>query len=328
MGKSKLGKLIFCLLATTLFLTACGGLGGKESSKKDDKFVIGISQLAEHPALDATRQGFEDGIKDLGIDGEIVYQNAQGDITIALSIAEKFVKDRVDLIYTIATPAAQAAKQATGEIPILFSAVTDPVVDELIESLERPGGNITGTSDKSPMEEQLALFKEIDSSIEKIGIVFNTSESNSKIQVDMAEEMGEMLGLEIISMGISNINDMPQAMDSLVKKVDGIYTITDNMVASAINVVSQKATSNGLVSVGAEEAHVAGGILISKGISYYELGRQTAQMAKEILVEGKSPANIPAQTSNKIEKTFNEETLKTLNLDINSNIFKDAKKID
>ncbi len=329
MRKNKFSKLAVLLLAITLLLTACSTVNtqGKNSQDKN-KFVIGINQLAEHPALDDARRGFEDGLKELNMDVEINYQNAQGNIPTATTISQKFVKDKVDLIYTIGTSAAQSAKQATDEIPILFNAVTDPVEAELIESMEVPGGNITGTSDVSPMDKQLQLFKDLDENINKVGIIYNTSEPNSQVQVEMAKELAPSIGLEIVAMGVSNINDISQTVDSLAKKVDGIYTITDNMVASAINVVSKKAIANSLITVGAEESHVSGGILITDGISYYELGKQTAQMAKEILVDDKSPANIPSETARTIKKVLNKDTLKALNLDENNEVFKEETKMN
>ncbi len=327
MMKNKVSKLIMILILTSIVLSGCSTANTSNNSDDWD-FVIGISQLAEHPALDDAREGFEDGLKELGINAKIIYQNAQGDIPTTVSIAQKFVKDEVDLIYAIATPAAQSAKQATKDIPILFSAVTDPVAAQLIDSMENPGGNITGTSDESPMDKQLQLFKDLDKNINKIGIIYNTSEPNSQVQVEMAKELAPSLGLEIIPIGISNINDIPQTVDSMIKKVDGIYTITDNMVASAINVVSDKAINNKIITVGAEDSHVSGGILITDGISYYELGKQTARMAKEILVDGKSPANIPAETASNTKKVFNEKTLEVLKIDKNNKVFNDATKIN
>ena len=341
--KKGIVKLLVLLLITMLVFTGCSA--NDTPSKEEDTvtnesqsseqnapeeiiFNIGISQLADHPALDDARRGFEDGLKELGVNAKISYQNSQGDIPTSLTIAEKFVKDKMDLIYAIATPAAQSAKQATSDIPIIFSAVTDPVDAELVDSMENPGGNVTGTSDLTPMDRQLQLFKDLDSSIEKVGIVFNTSEPNSQIQVDMAKELAPSIGLEIVEVGISNINDIPQALDSMIRKVDAIYTITDNMVASAINVVSEKAIANKLVTVGAEDSHVKGGILITDGLSYYELGRQSAGMAKEILVDGKSPANIPSATSENTEKVFNEETLKALGLDENNPALNGAEKVE
>lgn len=326
MKKGKMSSLIAVVLIGMIVLAGCS-VGNNKVESDEKVFKIGISQLAEHPALDDTRKGFEDGLKELGINTKIIYQNAQGDIPNTISISQKFVKDKVDLIFAIATPAAQSAKQATSEIPIIFSAVTDPVLSGLIDSIKNPGANITGTSDVSPIDRQLQLFKDLDSNIKKVGIIFNTSEANSQVQVDTAKEIALNLNLEIIEVGISTISDIPQAVDSIVKKVDAIYTITDNMVASAINIVSNKAIENNLITVGAEDSHINGGILITDGISYYELGKQSARMAKEILIDGKSPANIPSESSINTKKAFNESTLKSLKLDENNSVFKDATKI-
>ncbi len=328
MKKGKVSKLMALGLAGLVMLTGCTSSNNEVSAKGNKVFKIGISQLAEHPALDDARRGFEDGLAELGVEAQITYQNAQGDIPNSVSIAQKFVKDKVDLIYAIATPAAQSAKQATKDIPIIFSAVTDPVLAELVDSMEKPGGNVTGTSDASPMDRQLQLFKDLDNNIKNIGIIFNTSEPNSQVQVEMAKELSKDLGLNIVEVGISTISEIPQAVDSIIKKVDGIYTITDNMVASAINVVAEKAIENNLITVGGEDSHVNGGILITDGISYYELGKQSARMAKEILVDGKSPANIPSETSANATKVFNENTLKALKLDENNKVFKTAEKIN
>ncbi|HCO18632.1 MAG TPA: BMP family ABC transporter substrate-binding protein, partial [Tissierellales bacterium] len=243
------------------------------------------------------------------------------------AIAQKFVSDKVDLIYAIATPAAQSSKQATSEIPVLFSAVTDPVASGLISSMESPGGNVTGTSDATPMKEQLSMFKKLDPSIKKIGILFNTSESNSEIQVARAKEFAGELGLEIVEMGIANINDIPQAMDSLVKDIDGFYAITDNMVASSMAVVAEKLNSNGIISVGAEGSFVEGGLLVTDGVSYFELGRQTAAMAKAILIDGKSPSEIPAEKSKGTTSVFNKSTMEALGVDPSNEVFEGAEEV-
>lgn len=170
-------------------LLALGGCKTQTAEKEDGTFKIGIAQLADHPALDAAREGFEEGLKELGVNAKIDYKNAQGEVPTSLSIAQKFVKDDADLIYAIATPAAQSAKQATQEIPVLFSAVTDPVESEIVQDWEEPGENVTGTSDQAPVKEQLEMFKEIDPSIETIGILFNTDESNSQIQIDEVKKL-------------------------------------------------------------------------------------------------------------------------------------------
>ncbi len=323
MTKGILKSALLILLAVSLL----SGCTASTSSSPEKKFIVGINQLAEHPALDDARLGFEEALKEAGVEVEFVYQNAQGDIPTSLSISQKFARDKVDLIYAIATPAAQSSKQATNEIPILFSAVTDPVLAELVQSMDSPGGNVTGTSDATPMKAQLETFKKLDPSIVKIGILFNTSEVNSEIQVNQAEELAKELGLEIVAMGVSNINDIPQAMDSLIKNIDGFYAITDNMIASAIAIVADKLNNAGIISVGAEGSMVDGGLLVSDGISYFELGRQTAQMAKLILVDGKNPSEIPAESAKETTSVFNPDTLSKLGLDVNNPVFKDAQAV-
>ncbi|NLN15110.1 MAG: ABC transporter substrate-binding protein [Tissierellia bacterium] len=328
--KKKIVKLVSLLMTSMVMLAGCSSSNNSNkgaSASGEDVYRIGISQLAEHPALDDARRGFEDGLKELGVKVEIDYQNAQGDIPTSLSIAQKFARDEVDLIYAIATPAAQSAKQATTDIPILFSAVTDPVKSEIVEDWNNVGGNITGTSDKAPVETQLKMFKEIDPSIETIGILYNTNEANSEAQIEEVKELAPNEGLEIVTVGVNNINDLPQAIDSLFKKVDALYCLSDNMIASSVELVTKKLIDYKMVSVSAEESQVKGGILITNGLSYYELGKQTAKMAKEILVDGKDISTIPVGLAEKTITTVNEKTLKALGLDENLQIFKDAVKV-
>ena len=328
MKKVNISKLMAVGLAGLLTLTGCS-TGSSTSSENSGgaKYTIGISQLAEHPALDDARRGFEDELKELGVEAEILYQNAQGDIPNTVAISQKFVKDGVDLIYAIATPAAQSAKQATTDIPILFSAVTDPVQSEIVGDWENVGGNITGTSDMADVQGQLKMFKELDPSIETIGILYNTSEANSEIQIADVKKYAPEEGLQVETMGVSSINEIPQALDSLLGKVDAIYAISDNMVASSVELVNKKLLENNMISVGAEESQVGGGILITNGLSYYELGKQTAKMAKEILVDGKDVSTIPVGMAEKVDTIVNENTLETLGLDPNHPLFKDAKMV-
>lgn len=302
--------------------------GVKSNAQEGKKFKIGISQFAEHPALDDVRRGFEDELKSLGVNADVTYKNSQGDTGVAGVIAQKFVSDKSDLIFGIATVSAQAAKQSTDKIPVLFSAVTDPVTSQLVKTMDKVGGNVTGTTDATPMEKQLGLFQKIDPKIKKIGIIYNTSESNSEIQVANAKEIGAKLGLEIRAVGVNNINDIPQAVNSMISKVDGFYTITDNIVASAINLISMAANERGMVTVGAEEAHVKGGILLTDGLSYYELGRQTGRMAKKILVDGKKPEDMPVETLANTTKSVNEKTMKNLKLNKELPVFEGAEFIE
>lgn len=326
MKKGRVSKLIALVMASLIVLSGCTS-GGSKPSTGEKAYTIGISQLAEHPALDDARRGFEDGLKELGVDAEIVYQNAQGDIPNSLSIAQKFVKDKVDLIYAIATPAAQSAKQATKDIPVLFSAVTDPVKSEIVADWNNVGGNVTGTSDMAPTQSQLRMFKEIDENIEKIGILYNTGESNSEIQIDEVKSLAPAEGLEVVTIGVTNISEIPQALDSLLNKVDAVYILSDNLVASSVELVSKKLIENKKISISAEETQVKGGILVTNGLSYYELGKQTAKMAKEILVDKKDISTIPVGVAEKTITTVNEKTLVELGLDEDLPMFKDAEKV-
>ncbi len=245
-----------------------------------------------------------------------------------MSISQKFVRDKVDLIYAIATPAAQSAKQSTDDIPILFSAVTDPVKSEIVIDWKNVGGNVTGTSDMAPTDSQLKMFKEIDPSIKTIGILYNTSEANSEIQIEEVKNLAPNEGLEIITVGISNVNELPQAIDSILNKVDGIYALSDNLIASSVELLSKKLMDKKIISVCAEETQVKGGLLVTNGLSYYELGKQTAKMAKEILVDKKHVSTIPVGVAEKTITTVNIKTLEALELDINLSLFKDAIKIE
>ena len=329
MKESKVKLLITMTIISMLILTGCSSNSKNiNNNSGEETFKIGISQLAEHPALDDARRGFEDGLKEYGINAEIEYKNAQGDIANTVSIAEKFVKDEVDLIFAIATPAAQSAKQVTSDIPILFSAVTDPVKSEIVDDWEKVGGNITGTSDMAPIASQLEMFKEIDPNIKTIGILYNTSEANSQIQIEEVKSLAPAEGLEVVSVGVSNVNELPQAISSLVKKVDALYMITDNMVAASVELMSKVAIENNMITISAEETQVRGGLLVTNGLSYYELGKQTATMAKEILVDKKDISTIPVGLAEKTITIVNQKTLEALGLDQNLPLFKDAIKVN
>lgn len=328
MKKSKISSLIVIILASIIVLSGCNSNSNQnDKASKENVFKIGISQLAEHPALDDTRKGFEDGLKELGVDAEIIYKNAQGDIPNTVSIAQKFAADKVDLIFAIATPAAQSAKQATSDIPVLFSAVTDPVKAEIVSDWKNVGGNVTGTSDMAPTASQLKMFKEINPEIKTIGILYNTSEANSQVQIEEVMKLAPAEGLEVVTVGVSNVNELSQAISSIIRKVDALYMITDNMVASSVELMSKVAIENKMVTISAEETQVKGGLLITNGLSYYELGKQTAKMAKEILVDKKDVSTIPVGTTEKTITTINQKTLKALGLDENLRLFKGAIKV-
>lgn len=317
-------KLFIACAVFALGLTACGGGTSKEAAE----YKIGVVQLVSHPALDAAEKGFEDGLKELGVEADIELQNAQGEVPNATTIASNFISNKVDLIYAVATPAAQAVQQQTSEVPLVFSAVTDAVEAGLVASNEAPGANVTGTSDAAPVDKQIALIQAIVPEAKKIGIIFNTAEANSRVQIQAAKKTAEALGMSIEEMGITQIADIPQACDALMPRVDAIYALTDNMVASSIGVVAEKAIGYKLPLIGAEEAHVAGGALITDGISYYEIGKQAAGQAKSILVDGKSPADIPVEMAQTTKTVYNPKTLEALGLDANAAPFNAGSPIE
>lgn len=294
----------------------------------DRAFTIGISQLAQHPALDAARQGFEDGLKEAGVQFTVDYKNAQGEVPTASLIAEGFVTDGVNLIYAIATSAAQSATQTTSTIPILFSAVTDPVQAKLVASTDAPGGNVTGTSDAADIERQVALFQELDPNIKTIGVIYNTSEVNSEIQVNQIKEIAPKYNMEVKEVGINNIHEISQAMETLVTQIDGLYIPSDNMIASSVSIVADILKENKVPSVSAEASQLEGGTLLTEGLSYYELGKQTAEMAKKILVDGVNPAEIPVEYAKVKVMTVNKTTAEALGIDLNAPMFANAEFVE
>src|SRR5690606_1264247 len=241
---------------------------------------VGITQIVEHPALDAARQGFIERMAELGYrEGvDVVYDihSAQGDTGTAMTIAQKFAADRVDLVLAIATPTAQAAAQVIRDIPILITAVTDPVSAELVESIERPGTNVTGTSDLTPVRAQLELLKLLAPSARRVGVIYNSGEVNSVVQVELARRAAADLGLEIVEAIAVNSSEVLQAAQSLVGRVDALYVPTDNTVVSAIEAVVLVAERARLPLISGEDLSVEQGALATVGLDYKQLGRQTA----------------------------------------------------
>ena len=284
------------------------------------KIKIGIIQLVEHPALDKNYQGFIDGLAEAGfVDKKnivIDYQNAQGEQANCVTIAEKFVNDRDDLIFAIATPAAQAVANATTTIPVLVSSVTDPESAKLVAKNTAPGGNVTGTSDLTPCEAQMNLLKKLCPDAKTVGMLFCSSEQNSFFQVSLAKAACEKLGLKTIEGSVSNSNEIAQVVQSLCGKCDVIYSPTDNMIAAGMTTVAQVANENKIPTIVGEEGMVQSGGLATYGINYYELGKQTAKMAVEILKGEKTPAEMPIQYLSKCDLSVNEETAKILGITI------------
>ena len=324
--------LVALLLATSILGGCAKSQASTSSSIQDEKKVkkIGITQIVEHPALDASRKGFVEALKSKGFeDGkniEIDFQNAQGEPATAQTIAQNFVSKKKDLILAIATPTAQASFNATKSIPILITAVTDPVQAGLVKSLDKPETNVTGTSDNVPIETQFELLKKLVPNGKKVGILYNTSEANSGIQVEAAKKAAPSFGLEIVPTGVTNVNEIPQALDTLLGKIDVLYVPTDNMVVSAIPIISSQCFKKSIPIIGSERGQVEGGALATTGIDYYKLGFQTGLAAVEVL-NGKSPKDIPVTTLKDMQLVINTDAAKKLNITIPEDLNSKAEKI-
>lgn len=315
-------------VTTALALTACGS--SSTNTTTDDKsaestettddttYKIGVLQLTQHAALDKANEGFIAALDESGIKYEVDQQNASGEQSACQTIAEKLVNDGNDLIYAIATPAAQAVAGVTSEIPIVLSAVTDPAESGLVASNDAPGGNVTGTSDLTPVKEQIELLKQILPDAKTVGILFCSSESNSEIQAAMAREACEANGLEHIDFTVSSSNEIQTVVESMVGKVDVIYAPTDNTIAAGMPTVSMIATDNGLPIICGEQGMVDAGGLATYGIDYYQLGYMAGQMAVEILRDDADPATMPIGylSADQCELSVNDETAAALGIDV------------
>lgn len=315
----KIRKAI-CMLLLFVMAGSLSACGSKETSSDGDMKKIGVCQLVTHDALDAAYEGFVDGLKEAGyVEGEnisIDYQNAQGDQSNCNTIATKLVNENCDLILAIATNAAQSCANATKDIPILVTAVTDPADAGVVESNEVPGGNVSGTSDLTPVKKQMELLVKLLPEAKKIAVLYCSSETNSQIQADMAKTEAEALGLETQFATVSASNEIEQVVQSLVGEVDAIYTPTDNMIASGMSTVAMIANANGMPVICGEEGMVENGGLATYGINYYNLGKQTADQAVQIL-EGKADtASMPIEYLEEVSLVINEEVAAELEITI------------
>jgi putative ABC transport system substrate-binding protein len=293
-----------------------------DTASSDKVYKIGVLQLVQHDALDASYKGFVDGLKEAGFeDGKNIkldYQNAQGEQANCATIASKLVNDQDDLILAIATPAAQAVANATTDIPVVVTAVTDPAASGLVDSNEAPGKNVTGTSDLNPIKEQMDLLLKLVPTAKKVAVLYCSSETNSKIQADLAKTAGEALGLEVTDATVSNSNEIQQVVQSLVGKVDAIYAPTDNMIAAGMATVAMVANENNLPVICGESGMVEAGGLATYGIDYYELGKLSGAQAAKILKGEAKPAEMPIEylDAAKLKMSVNEEVAKQLGIEI------------
>ncbi|HHX87913.1 MAG TPA: ABC transporter substrate-binding protein [Firmicutes bacterium] len=295
-------------------------LGCSPGSQTEDVSNVGIVQIIRHEALDQAKEGFIKALEDEGfVEGtnlNISYKCAEGEQATARAIADGFVADEVDLILAIATPAAQAAAQATSDIPILITAVTSPLDAGLVYDLQEPGTNVSGTTDLNPVEKQLALIKEINPDAQTVGVIYNPGEPNSVYQVKLVKEEAPKLGLNIIEKAAPTGNDVLAAAEALVD-VDAIYIPTDNTVVAAIDSVLKVAEAEKLIVITGEENSVKAGALATvAGIDYYQLGYQTGQMAAKILRGDAEPSTMPIESQDSYIDLVNITAAERLGLEL------------
>ena len=295
------------------------------------KPLIGIAQIAVHPALDAAREGFLKALEDNGLkDGEQVvidYRNAQGSQDILGSIADHFIAQNVDLVLAIATPTAQALAGKTKRIPILATAVTDYVEAGLAESKEKPGFNISGTTDMNPIPEQIALIKHMAPETKTVGLIYSASEANSVLQAKLARQEIEAAGMQYAEVTVNSTNDVEQAAQSILERVDALYIPTDNTVASSIAIVHKEAVKRKVPIFCSEAGQVEGGGTATHGISYYKLGYQTGLMALKVL-EGADISTMPIEAQSEYEYLINKTMCEAIGLTIPEDLLPFAVEIN
>lgn len=309
-------KILTFVLTAIMIVT----LAGCSKETGSDKLSVGIIQYVEHKALDASREGFIDALAENGYtDGEeinIDYQNAQGDAANMSTISDRFVSDDVDLVLAIATPAAQSIAGKTTEIPILGTAITDYEVARLVDSNEVPGGNVSGTTDMNPIKEQIDLLVKLAPEAKTVGVIYTSNEDNSVLQAQIAKEAIGKLGLAYEEVTVSNSNEVQQATQSIVDKVDAIYVPTDNIIASAMPVVYGVTAEAKIPVICGESGMVQSGGLATLGINYYDLGYQTGLMAVEIFKGNAEPASMPIETASGFDFAINGTVAEEIGLEI------------
>lgn len=291
---------------------------------------VSVTAIVEHPALDAVRDGVRDGLEEAGYKAgdnlEFTYESAQGNPATAAQIAREFVGNSPDVIVPISTPSAQAAAAATRDIPIVFSAVTDPVAAGLVASNEAPGGNVTGVSDLSPIAEHVALVKEVAPEAEAVGFIYNPGEANSVVLLEYFREAAEKEGLSVVEAAANKSADVQAAARSLVGKAQAIYVPTDNTIVSALESLVAVAEENDLPLISGDTDSVERGALASVGFNYYEVGKQTAEVVLRVL-KGENPGEIPVTFATGTDLVVNRKAAEAMGVTLPQAMTERASKV-
>ncbi|WP_174615882.1 ABC transporter substrate-binding protein [Virgibacillus ihumii] len=322
----KKGLLLLVMLFGIMMLVACGSnesSGAEDSQGGSDEsgetYTIGATQILEHPSLDAAYKGFKDAIKEAGLNVEYDYQSAQNDMNNVSAISNKFVTDGVDLIFANSTPSALGALQATKEIPILFTSVTDPVGAGLVEGMDKPGENITGVTDLHP-DAIKKTVEFIDKYFEgaTVGLIYNAGEQNSVSQIEAVKKAAEGTSLSFEERTVANSAEVQQAASTIVSGADVIYVVTDNTVVSALETVVGVANEQDIPLIVGEPNSLEKGGFATYGISYYDIGYRTGEMAVKVLTGEKNTSDIPVEYPPKIELYINKQAAEKQGIEWNS----------
>lgn len=324
-------KTIAIMMTAAMVMAMAAGCGSKESSSSDGdnkeaSYKIGIQQFAEHGSLDNCREGFLEGLEEEGIkEGDnlkVEVKNAMADTATNAQIADSFVSDNMDLICAIATPSAQSAYNAAmdKDIPVVYTAVTDPVAAELADKDGNPVGNVTGTSDTLPVGEQLKMIREMMPDAKTIGILYTTSEANSVSAIATYESLVDKYGFTLETKGISQTSEIALATDDLLTKVDCITNLTDNTVVASLPTILEKANEKGIPVFGSEIEQVKIGCLAAEGIDYIQLGKQTGKIAAQILKGEKKASEIPYEIISEPGFYVNTKVAENLGIEVPSDL--------
>ena len=324
--KRVISVALVCLMALSASLAFAGGQSESAAKKKP---LIGISKIVSHPALDAVEKGIQDELKAEGVDADYDLQNANGDVNTAASIATKFKSENVTVAVGIATPTAQALVNAIKDIPIVYSAVTDPVSAGLVTSFDQGGPNVTGVSDLTPVKQQIQLLTQIKP-IKRLGHVYSSGEANAVTLAHLAEQACKDLGIEFVPATVTNSADVKQATQSIIGRVDGIYVSTDNTVVSALPALLDVAMQAKVPVMSADPSSAEKlDVLAAWGFDYYKMGRATGRMIHDIL-GGKKTSDIPTKfmtDPSDVDLLVNLDVAQKLGLTVPQKIIDTANKV-
>ncbi len=327
-------KLFALFLCSTALLSSCVAGNTDDNISEDSEqngtakevYTVGIAQFGEHSSLDNCREGFIEGLRQAGYtegeNVEFIYKNASFDTGNCTTIAQGFVSDKVDLMCAVATPIAQACYNiAEDEIPVVYTAITDPVGAALTT------GEVTGTSDALPVDAQLALIRELLPQSKKIGILYTTSEANSLYTIELYKELASKYGFEIVTKGITLPSEVPLAMEAIIDEVDCFSNLTDNTVVGQLDIMLDKAGEAGKPIFGSEIEQVKKGCVAAEGIEYFDLGVQTGKMAARILA-GEAASSIPYEIVTENHLYVNEQTANALGITLTEAVLVRAEIVD